>query len=123
MVRGREARLSLLLWTRSGSGRQTDAGDLGVDRRGGPRLRRRRDTGRAMSHENVEVVRRVTDVMDAEGFGAALPVFLEAAHSDVEWREDPAWPDSATYRGVDQVRQVIRDRMDTLDFDQQTEDL
>ena len=73
--------------------------------------------------ENVEVVRRVTDVMDAEGFAAALPVFLDVAHPDVEWREDPAWPGSSDYRGVDQVRRVILDRMDTLDFDQQTEDL
>jgi ketosteroid isomerase-like protein len=61
--------------------------------------------------------------MDADGFGAALPVFLEFAHPDVEWREDPAWPGSSNYRGVDQVRQVIADRMDTLDFDQQTEEL
>ena len=76
-----------------------------------------------MSQENVEVVRRVTDVMDAEGFEAALPIFLEATHPDVEWREDPAWPGSATYRGTEQVRQVILDRMATLDFDQQTEDL
>jgi ketosteroid isomerase-like protein len=76
-----------------------------------------------MSQENLEIVRRVTDVMDAEGFEAAMPVFLEAAHSDVEWQEDPAWPGSANYRGVEQVRQVILDRMDTLDFDQQTEDL
>ncbi len=76
-----------------------------------------------MSQENVEVVRRVTHVMDAEGFEAALPVFLEAAHPDVEWREDPAWPGSATYRGIEQVRQVILDRMGTLDFAQQTEDL
>jgi ketosteroid isomerase-like protein len=76
-----------------------------------------------MSQENIEVVRRVTDVMDAEGFEAALPIFLKAAHPDVEWREDPAWPGSATYRGIEQVRQVILDRMDTLDFDQQTEDL
>ena len=76
-----------------------------------------------MSQENVEIVRRVTDVMDAEGFEAAMPVFLQAAHSDVEWREDPAWPGSANYRGVEQVRLVILDRMDTLDFDQQTEDL
>lgn len=76
-----------------------------------------------MSDDNVEVVRRLTDVMDSEGFAAALPVFLEAAHPDVEWREDPAWPGSANYRGVDQVRDVILDRMDTLDFDQQTEDL
>ena len=76
-----------------------------------------------MTQENVEVVRRVTDVMDAEGFAAALPVFLNAAHPDVEWREDPAWPGSATYRGVEQVRQVILDRVATLDFDQQTQDL
>jgi len=76
-----------------------------------------------MSQANVEIVRRVTDVMDAEGFEAALPIFLEAAHPDVEWREDPAWPGSANYRGLEQVRQVIRDRMDTLDFDQETEDV
>jgi ketosteroid isomerase-like protein len=76
-----------------------------------------------MSQENVEVVRRITDVMDAEGFEAAIPVFLEAAHPEVEWREDPAWPGAATSRGVEQVEQVILDRMATLDFDQQTEDL
>jgi ketosteroid isomerase-like protein len=76
-----------------------------------------------MALANIEVVRRITDVMDAAGFAAALPVFLDAAHEDVEWREDPAWPGAATFRGVEQVREVILDRMDTLDFDQQTEDL
>ena len=76
-----------------------------------------------MSQENVEIVRRVIDVMEAEGFQASLPIFLEAAHPDIELREDPAWPGSATYRGVEQVRQVFLDRMDTLDFDQETEDL
>jgi ketosteroid isomerase-like protein len=76
-----------------------------------------------MSDQNIEVVRRVTDVMDAEGFEAALPVFLEAAHPEVEWQEDPAWPGSATYRGIEQVREVILDRMGILDFDQRTEDL
>ena len=76
-----------------------------------------------MSQENLEVVRRIIDVMDAEGFEAALPVFLQAVDPDVELREDPAWPGSASYRGVERVRQVILDRMDTLDFDQQSEDL
>jgi ketosteroid isomerase-like protein len=76
-----------------------------------------------VSQENLEVVRRITDVMDREGFAAAFPLFLDAAHEDVEWREDPAWPGAAHYRGIEQVRQVIEDRMDTLDFDQQTEDL
>jgi hypothetical protein len=32
-------------------------------------------------------------------------------------------PGADTYRGVEQVRKVILDRMDTLDFSQQTEDL
>jgi ketosteroid isomerase-like protein len=76
-----------------------------------------------MAQENVELVRRIVDVMDADGFEAALPLFLDAAHEDVEWREDPAWPGSSVYRGVEQVRQVILDRMDTLDFDQRTEEL
>jgi ketosteroid isomerase-like protein len=76
-----------------------------------------------MSPENLEVVRRLTDVMDSEGFAAALPVFLEAAHPDVEWLEDPAWPGSANYRGIEEIRQVILDRMDALDFEQRTEDL
>lgn len=61
--------------------------------------------------------------MDAEGFAAALPIFLDVAHPDVEWREDPAWPGASSYRGIDQVRRVILDRMETLDFDQQTEEL
>jgi ketosteroid isomerase-like protein len=76
-----------------------------------------------MSQENLELVRHITDVMDADGFKAALPVFLEAARPDIEWQEDPAWPGAASYQGIEQVRQVILDRMDTLDFDQQTEDL
>ena len=76
-----------------------------------------------MSQENMEIVRRVIDVMDGEGMVAALPVFLDAAHPRVELREDPAWPGSAAYRGVQKVRRVLLDRMDTLDFDQQTEDL
>jgi ketosteroid isomerase-like protein len=76
-----------------------------------------------MSADNVEVVRRIIDVMDADGFEAALPVFLAAAHPEIEWREDPAWPGSTHYHGVEEVRRVILDRMDTLDFDQQTEKL
>jgi ketosteroid isomerase-like protein len=76
-----------------------------------------------MSQENVELVRRIHDVMDADGFRVALPVFLDAAHPDVELREDPAWPGAENFRGAQQVRSVLIDRMDTLDFDQETEDL
>jgi hypothetical protein len=44
-----------------------------------------------MSHENVEIVRRVTNVMDAEGFEAALPIFLKAAHRGMAGRSGLAW--------------------------------
>jgi len=36
-----------------------------------------------MSQQNVELVRRIIDVMDADGFAAALPLFLDTAHPDV----------------------------------------
>ena len=52
--------------------------------------------------------------MDVEGFEAAFPVFLEAAHSDVEWRLGSS---------RSQARPDPPDRMDTLDFDQTTEEL
>ena len=76
-----------------------------------------------MSQENVEVVRRVAKVIDDEGFEAAFPVFAEAASLDVEWREDPSWPDAGTYRGTEMIRQLMVDRLDSLDYDQQTERL
>ena len=56
---GRRTRLSS--WTKSRSG-ESDAVDLDVDRRGRSRDTPRRDTGRAMSQENVEIVR---DMLDA----------------------------------------------------------
>jgi ketosteroid isomerase-like protein len=74
-----------------------------------------------MSQENVEVVRRLATVTDREGFEAAFPLFIEIAHPDVVWREDPAWPDAGTYRGADAVRRLMFDRIDSFDFDQQTE--
>jgi uncharacterized protein len=76
-----------------------------------------------MSRENLDVVRRVADAMDNEGFAAAFPVFVEAARADVEWREDPSWPGAGTYRGLEQVEQLVVDRLDSFDFDQQTETL
>ena len=75
------------------------------------------------SQENVELVRRLTDVMDQDSFEAALPIFAELAHPDVVWREDPGWPGADTYRGLDEVRRTIFDRLESLDFEQVTEEL
>jgi ketosteroid isomerase-like protein len=76
-----------------------------------------------ISEQNVEIVRRVAEVIDREGFEAAFPVFAEVAHPGVEWREDPSWPDAGTYRGLDAIRRLMLDRLDSFDFDQQTEEL
>lgn len=76
-----------------------------------------------MSQENVEIVRRVTDVMEHESFEAAVPVFAEVAHPDVVWREDPSWPGAGTFQGLDDVRRNMFDRLESLDFEQVTEEL
>jgi ketosteroid isomerase-like protein len=76
-----------------------------------------------MSQENLEVVRRVTEAMDNEGFEAAFAVFEAAADANVEWREDPSWPDGGTYRGLERVRGLVVDRLDSFDFAQDTEAL
>jgi uncharacterized protein len=71
----------------------------------------------------VAVVRRVADVMDGGGLEAAFPSFAEAARPDVELREDPSWPGAGTYRGLEQIRQLVVDRLDSFDFEQDTEAL
>jgi uncharacterized protein len=76
-----------------------------------------------MSQQNLDIVRRIADVIDDEGFEAAFPVFAESARPDVEWREDPSWPGAGTYRGLEELRRQMLDRLDSFDFDQQTEEL
>jgi ketosteroid isomerase-like protein len=76
-----------------------------------------------MSQENVEVVRRVTQAVDTDGFEGALALLEAACDEQVEWIEDPSWPDAGTYRGVEGLRAVLAERTDAFDFDQQTEKL
>jgi ketosteroid isomerase-like protein len=76
-----------------------------------------------MSQANVEIVRRVTQAVDSDGFEAALPLFETVCDEQVEWIEDPSWPDAGTYRGVEGLRAVLAERTDAFDFHQQTEKL
>jgi ketosteroid isomerase-like protein len=76
-----------------------------------------------MSQETWEVVRRVTEAMDNQGFEAAFAVFEAAADANVEWREDPSWPGAGTYRGLERIRGLVVDRLDSFDFAQDTEAL
>ena len=52
-----------------------------------------------MSRENVEIVRRMAEAFNAGGVGAVREYF----HPEIEWHEDPAFPESGVYRGIDAV--------------------
>jgi ketosteroid isomerase-like protein len=57
-----------------------------------------------MSQENVEVVRRLV-----EGFNRRdEPFDLDLLHPEVEWIEDPRYPDAQTYRGPEGVERSVR---------------
>ena len=60
-----------------------------------------RDTARAMSEENVEIVRRGIEAVNRDDWEAVL-AYLDP---HVEWHSDSADPDAATFRGHDGVRQ------------------
>ena len=52
-----------------------------------------------MSHEKVEVVRQAIAAVNSAGPEAALDLYAP----DVEFREDPKFPEAQTYRGPDEV--------------------
>ena len=65
-----------------------------------------------MSEENVEILRRIFDRL-AEGDGELFWAHLD---SEVEWDErDMEWPEAGLYRGVDEVRGLIRRWVGTWD--------
>jgi ketosteroid isomerase-like protein len=76
-----------------------------------------------VSQENVELVRRLSEVADAHGWKAALDLIEQLCDEDFEWIEDPSWPGGETRRGVAAVRALLADRTETFEVDQQTEKL
>ena len=61
-----------------------------------------------MSQENVETVRKTVDAFNRGDFDAAL----ELAHPDVEWVTLDSFPDAATHRGLEGLRQFFTTWMD-----------
>ena len=62
-----------------------------------------RDTARAMSEENVEVVRRVYQLAEARG----VEGLLSLATDDIVWISDSRFPGGGTYVGKEKVRQWL----------------
>jgi ketosteroid isomerase-like protein len=57
-----------------------------------------------MSQENVEIVRRLAEAFERGG----LDAFREYYHPDIEWHEDPSFPEAGVYRGLEAVEAYNR---------------
>jgi ketosteroid isomerase-like protein len=78
-----------------------------------------------MSQQNVEIVRRLNEIMDREGVARVFDTATAEGLFDdeLEWVEDPAGPDSGTYRGLSTVRSLVAERMESFAIEQHTERL
>jgi ketosteroid isomerase-like protein len=57
-----------------------------------------------MSQENVEIIRRIAEAFERGG----LDKFREYYHPDIEWHEDPSFPEAGVYRGLEAVEAYNR---------------
>ncbi len=72
-----------------------------------------RDTARAMSQENVELVARFYEPATSKrAMLAAMPRIMESCHPEIEWttRED-----GLTYRGREGVKEALEGWLDSFD--------
>jgi ketosteroid isomerase-like protein len=82
--------------------------------------RRLRDTARAMSQGNVELVRRAMDAWNREDVEALIPL----SDPDVEFVSIFAGMEGRTYRGYDGLRRYFADMRDTwAEFHREMEDV
>ena len=52
-----------------------------------------------MSQENVEITRGMAEAFNAGGLDAARQYY----HPQIEWHEDPSFPEAGVYRGIEEV--------------------
>jgi uncharacterized protein len=57
-----------------------------------------------MSQENVELVVRLAEAFERGG----LDEFRQYYHPDIEWHEDPSFPEAGVYRGLEAVEAYNR---------------
>ena len=69
-----------------------------------------------MASENVETVREMAEVWGERGVDAYADHLATVAVADIVWREDPGWPDHAEVTGVDAIRELLKDRVESSDF-------
>jgi ketosteroid isomerase-like protein len=79
-----------------------------------------RDTERAVSQENVEIVRRsyaaYNAALDAPNPREAIRVVAESADPQIEWVQDASAPETQTYHGVDGVMEFFDLVFDVFEY-------
>ena len=75
-----------------------------------------RDTGPAMSQENVEAVRQVLSGLSPDAAQErTVKSFVERLSPDVEFVEDPRFPEAATYHGREAYLRYAREFVEQFD--------
>jgi ketosteroid isomerase-like protein len=64
-------------------------------------------------------IREGVEAFRTGGIDAVLPTLTE----DVVWEEDPDWPDGEIWHGREAVREVFRERLDTVTFVPEVEEV
>jgi ketosteroid isomerase-like protein len=70
-----------------------------------------RDTARAVSQENVEIVRRLYETVNDAGLEAVIEFF----HPDAQVVPPPQWPEASILRGREAVQEFARQWMTAFD--------
>ena len=65
-----------------------------------------------MSHENVEIVRRMWGRLNAEAQSDLPSILVEFFDPEIEWHDAPSLPGAAAYRGHEDLRRHIEDYLD-----------
>jgi len=64
-----------------------------------------------VSRDEVAIAAELYDTWNRGGTGAVANGFW---HPEIEWRDDPTVPDAGLFRGRDEVRRHIEERVDVL---------
>jgi ketosteroid isomerase-like protein len=92
-------------WTHGKVARLTNYPESDLDEARAAAERIAQERGYAMSQENVERARRLFEQIDEEAAsGIRVDESGPSVHPDIEYREDPRWPGSGVYRGLEAVR-------------------
>ena len=66
-----------------------------------------------------DVLRWGVDAFNRKGAEGLMGLVTD----DIVWKEDPNWPDGATWHGREGVRQALTERMESTDFQLEIEDI